>query len=163
MTGDFSQSTNDGDTGTTLPWPVKTVLVVDDNEDDIFLMKMACERSGVPHLLQVVTDEEMAIDYLSGRGVYADRTVYPTPALVFLDIHMPKQSGFEVLKLIRAKPGLRNLPVVMLSNSTLMADVDHAYQLGATSYLRKIPDQAEFARAVRVVLNYSPPLNAHHP
>jgi CheY-like chemotaxis protein len=132
--------------------PAKTVLLAEDNEDDILLMKMACERSGIPNVLQVVKDGAMAIDYLSETGPYADRTVYPMPNIVFLDINMPRQNGFEVLKLIRAKPALKKLPVVMLSNSTLMADVDRAYLLGVTSYLLKSANQPEFEQAVRVIL-----------
>jgi len=80
----------------------KTVLLVEDIEDDILIMKMACKRTGIPHLLQVVTDGAMALDYLSGNGVYADRTVYPMPDVVFLDIKMPKRDGLEVLLWIRS-------------------------------------------------------------
>lgn len=134
--------------------PIKTALLAEDNEDDIVLMRMACERSGIPHSLEVVTDGAMAIDYLSGRGAYTDRLLHPMPSVVFLDINMPRQSGFEVLKWVRAKPELKGLPVVMLSNSTLMPDVDRAYQLGVTSYLRKVSSQTEFIQAVRIILKY---------
>ena len=81
---------------------MKTVLLVEDNEDDIFLMKKACHRTGIPHVLRVVTDGDMAIHYLSGKGAYADRTAQPMPDVVFLDIKMPKRDGHEVLKWIRA-------------------------------------------------------------
>src|SRR5271156_2249955 len=84
---------------------MKTVLLVEDNQDDIFVMKMACQRTGIPHLLRVVTDGAMAIDYLSGNGDYADRLVNPLPDVVFLDIRMPKCDGHEVLKWIRSRPG----------------------------------------------------------
>lgn len=131
---------------------IKTVLLAEDSEDDIFMMKMACERSGVPHRLQIVTDGQMAMDYISGRGVYDARHVYPMPDIIFLDLKMPKVDGFEVLKLIRAKPGLKGLPVVVLSTSTLMQDIDRAYQLGATSYLVKMPSQKEFDQAIKVTL-----------
>jgi CheY-like chemotaxis protein len=114
----------------TLPLPIKTVLLAENDENDIFIMKMACEATGIPHQLQVMTDGVMAIDYLLGKDCYADRTIYPMPNVVFLDINMTKLDGFEVLKWIRAKPGLKKLPVIMLSSSTLMADVDRACQLG---------------------------------
>jgi CheY-like chemotaxis protein len=137
----------------------KTVLLVEDNQDDVFVMKMACQRTGIPHLLQVVTDGAMAMDYLSGIGQYADRTAFPLPDVVFLDIKMPKHDGHEVLKWIRSRPGLKNLPVVMLTVSTQMADVDRAYQLGVTSYLQKVSCLAEFGQGVRVILKYWLELN----
>ena len=137
----------------------KTVLLVEDNQDDIFVMKMACQRTGIPHLLRVVTDGAMAIDYLSGNGDYADRLVNPLPDVVFLDIRMPKCDGHEVLKWIRSRPGLKNLPVVMLTVSTQMADVDRAYELGVTSYLQKVSCLAEFGQGVRIILKYWLELN----
>jgi CheY-like chemotaxis protein len=138
---------------------MKTVLLVEDNEDDILVMKMACKRTGIPHVLQVVTDGEMAIDYLSGIGAYTDRTVHPFPDVVFLDIKMPKRDGHEVLKWIRSQPGLKNLPVVMLTMSTQMVDVERAYELGVTSYLQKVSCLAEFGQGVRIILKYWLELN----
>ena len=137
----------------------KTVLLVEDIDDDILIMKMACKRTGIPHLLQVVTDGAMALDYLSGNGIYADRPVYPMPDVVFLDIKMPKRDGLEVLRWIRSQPGLRNLPVVMLTASTQKSDVDRAYELGVTSYLEKLSNPAEFGQGVRVILKYWLELN----
>ncbi len=137
----------------------KTVLLVEDNDDDILIMKMACKRTGIPHLLQVVTDGAMAIDYLSGNGAYADRTVNPMPDVIFLDIHMPKRDGLEVLRWIRSQPGLKSLPVVMLTVSTHTTDVERAYGLGVTSYLRKVSDLAEFGQGVRIILKYWLELN----
>ncbi len=69
---------------------MKTVLVVEDSEDDLFLMKMACKRTGIPHNLAFVTDGDAAIHYLSGTGPFADRVVNPVPDLVFLDIKLPE-------------------------------------------------------------------------
>jgi CheY-like chemotaxis protein len=141
----------------------KTVLLVEDQEDDIFIMKMACQRTGIPHLLQIAADGDMAIDYLSGKGEYQDRTVYPLPDVVFLDIKMPRRDGHEVLKWIRAQPGLKNLPVVMLTGSAQKADVDRAYELGVTSYLQKASCQAEFGQGVRVILKYWLEMNISPP
>lgn len=137
-----------------LAFEMKTVLLAEDSEDDIFVMKMACKRTGIPHLLHVVTDGDMAIEYLSGNGIYADRTTYPMPDVVFLDIKMPKRDGHEVLQWIRAQPDLKDIPVVMLTGSILTADVDRAYKLGVTSYLQKVSDQGEFGQAVRIILKY---------
>ncbi len=138
---------------------MKTVLLVEDNQDDIFLLKMACQRTGIPHILRVVTDGTMAIDYLSGKGEYADRTVNPLPNVVFLDLKMPRCDGHEVLKWIRSHPGLKNMPVVMLTVSTQQPDVERAYELGVTSYLQKVPSLAEFGQGVRVILKYWLELN----
>lgn len=137
----------------------KTVLLVEDNQDDVFVMKMACQRTGIPHELHVVTDGVMALDYLSGNGEYADRTAFPSPDVVFLDIKMPKRDGHEVLKWIRSQPGMKSLPVVMLTVSTQMADVDRAYELGVTSYLQKVSCLAEFGQGVRIILKYWLELN----
>jgi CheY-like chemotaxis protein len=133
---------------------MKTVLLVEDNEDDIFFLRMACQRSGIPHNFQVVTDGGSAIDYLSGAGSYADRSIYPAPNLVFLDIKLPKRDGHEVLAWIRTQPGLKELPVVMLTSSLQQTDVSRAYQLGVTSYLHKVACRAQFGQAVRVILKY---------
>ncbi len=138
---------------------MKTVLLVEDNEDDVFFMKMACQRTGIPHVFQVVGNGDAAIDYLAGKGVYADRIKYPLPNLMFLDIKMPKRSGHEVLEWVRGQPGLKNLPVVMLTSSIDKTDVSRAYDLGVTSYLRKLAGPAEFGQGVRVILKYWLELN----
>jgi CheY-like chemotaxis protein len=138
---------------------MKTVLLVEDNEDDVFFMKMACQRTGIPHALQVVEDGDAAIAYLGGQGSYADRAKYPLPDLIFLDIKMPKRSGHEVLEWIRTQPALKNLPVVMLTSSLANSDVARAYELGVTSYLRKLGHPAEFGQGVRVILKYWLELN----
>ncbi len=138
---------------------MKTVLVVEDGEDDLFLIKMACKRTGIPHNFQSVTDGETAINYLAGAGIYADRSAHPFPSLVFLDIKLPKCDGLQVLKWIRDEAGFRTLPVVMLTSSSRDADISRAYELGVTSYLRKIVSPAEFGQAVRIILKYWLDLN----
>jgi CheY-like chemotaxis protein len=138
---------------------MKTVLLVEDNEDDVFFMKMACQRTGIPHVFQVVTDGDVAVDYLAGNGIYADRARFTLPDLIFLDIKLPGRDGHEVLEWIRNQPGLKNLPVVMLTSSLAMTDVSRAYELGVTSYLRKLVCPAEFGQGVRVILKYWLELN----
>lgn len=133
---------------------MKTVLLVEDNDNDVFMMQMACEGTGLPHLFKVVPDGDAAVDYLAGAGAFADRSAHPKPDVVFLDIKLPKRDGHQVLKWIRARPELKNLPVIMLTGSDQLGDVNQAYQLGATSYLQKITDPAEFGQAVRIILKY---------
>jgi CheY-like chemotaxis protein len=142
---------------------MKNVLLIEDSEDDIFMIKMACQRTGIPHLLRVVTDGDMAVSYLSGKEVYADRTTHPMPDVIFLDIKMPKRDGHEVLQWIRSQPALKNIPVVMLTGSSHPADIDRAYKLGVTSYLQKVPCLAEFGQAVRIILKYWLELNISSP
>lgn len=117
-------------------------------------MKMACQRSGIPHQLNIVEDGDLAVEYLAGNGKFKDRTAYPFPDVVFLDIRMPKRDGHEVLRWIREQPHLKNLPVVMLTGSVQPSDVNRAFELGVTSYLKKIPCPAEFGQAVRIILKY---------
>jgi CheY-like chemotaxis protein len=138
---------------------MKTVLLVEDNDDDLFLIKMACKRTGIPHNLEAVRDGEAAVNYLGGKGIYADRAAYPFPQLIFLDINLPVLNGHEVLRWVRDQPGLKSIPVVMLTSSARATDVDRAYELGVTSYLLKIASQAEFGQAVRVILKYWLELN----
>ena len=138
---------------------MKTVLLIEDNEDDALLMKMACQRSGIPHQVQWVADGEAAIQYLGGIGQYTDRSAFPLPQLVFLDLNMPRRSGHEVLEWIREQPELATIPVVMLTSSTESKDIKRAYSLGVKSYLHKISCPAEFGQAVRVILKYWLELN----
>lgn len=143
---------------------MRTVLLVEDNEDDVFFMKMACQRTGIPHALQVVADGEAAVDYLAGNGLYANRNAHPLPDVVFLDVKLPKRNGHEVLQWIRSQPRLKHLPVVMITSMQNEKDVTRAYELGVTSYLNKTDaNQPEFGQGVRVILKYWLELNIPSP
>jgi CheY-like chemotaxis protein len=120
---------------TTVP---KVVLLVEDNEDDVFLMKRLFHKAKIDIPLKVVTDGQMAVDYLSGTGAYQDRTVYPIPDLVFLDLKLPFLQGFEVLNWIRKQPEIKSLRVIILSSSLEDQDRERAVTLGS-SYLVKPP------------------------
>jgi CheY-like chemotaxis protein len=133
---------------------MKTILLAEDTEDDVFAIKIACRRTGFPHMLQVVTDGEMAIKYLNAEGKFADRTEYPLPNIMFLDLEMPKLNGHQVLEWIRSKREFAQLPVVMLTSSRLSSDIDRAYSLGVTSYVHKKADLGELGQAIRVILKY---------
>jgi CheY-like chemotaxis protein len=132
--------------------PLAGLLLVEDSEDDIFLMTRALKNADVDLPLHVVTDGQQALDYLGGIGPYADRQAYPLPLITFLDIKLPQLSGFEVLKWIRAQPDLRRSGVIMLTSSNHSGDVRQAYDLGANSYVVKPPSfqqLVEFTRAFK--------------
>jgi CheY-like chemotaxis protein len=114
-----------------------TVLLVEDELNDIFLVKRAFKIAHLENPLQVVTDGEDATHYLSGRGKYADRDTYPLPKLIVMDIKMPRMSGFEVLEWIKHNGTLRRIPVVIVSSSDRPQDIDRAYELGANAYMVK--------------------------
>ena len=144
---------------TTLP-----ILLVEDGEDDILLMQRAFAKTQLANPVQVATDGDQAIAYLSGAREFADRDTYPLPVLVLLDLKLPRRSGLEVLEWIRAQPGLRRLPVAMLTSSKESADINRAYDLGANAYLVKpvnFESLMEVVKALKLfwlILNESPDL-----
>ena len=123
----------------------KGILHVEDDENDVFLLKRAFERTGIPNRLHLVSDGQMAIDYLSGKGQFADRQKHPLPCMVLTDLKLPKRSGLELLQWIRHQQRLKKLVVVVFSSSALAKDVDLAYELGANAYIQKShnPDQLD--------------------
>ena len=114
-----------------------TVLLVEDDLNDIFLVKRAFKMAELENPLQVVTDGEEATHYLSGEGRHADRQAHPLPKLIVMDIKMPRMSGFEVLEWIKHNPTFRRIPVVIVSSSDRPDDIDRAYELGANAYMVK--------------------------
>jgi CheY-like chemotaxis protein len=114
-----------------------TVLLAEDNPDDVVLVRRAWQRSGIAVSLQVVGDGEAALRYLRGEGPYADRAAYPPPDLVLLDWKLPRLMGREVLRTIRAEPRHDDLPVIVLTASREDEDVLDAYAARANSYLQK--------------------------
>jgi CheY-like chemotaxis protein len=115
------------------------ILLVEDNEDDVFLMKRALKEAGISNPLFVVEDGQQAVDYLSGIAQFADRERFPLPAIVFLDLKLPFKSGCEVLEWIRGQNVLRSLVVVVLTSSEEPGDLSRSYKLGANSYIVKPP------------------------
>jgi CheY-like chemotaxis protein len=115
------------------------ILLVEDNEDDVFLMQRALKKAGIANPLQVARDGLAAIRYLSGEGSFAKRDLYPLPKVIFLDLKLPHLDGFEVLKWIRQQPVLDPVAVVVLSSSGEPRDRQQATELGVRSYLVKPP------------------------
>ena len=116
-----------------------TVLHVDDDPNDTTLFRVACAKADVNFELRNIEDATEVMNYLSGSGKYADRTRYEMPALVLLDLKMPRATGLEILKWIRSQSILQHLPVIVLSGSELKEDMHEAYAGGANSYLVKPP------------------------
>lgn len=122
--------------------PDAHLLLVEDNPDDVFLMQRALKKACITLPLQIVTDGRQAIDYLAGASPYSDRTQFPLPSLVFLDLKLPYVNGFEVLEWIRADMKLRNLEIFILTSSPEERDRQKAEELGAKAYLVKPPTGA---------------------
>lgn len=141
----------------------KIILLVEDNPSDIGLAQRALTKSRVANDLVVAEDGQEALDYLFGMGAYTGRDVANQPALVLLDLKLPKVDGLEVLRQIRADPRTRRLPVVILTTSKEEQDVAASYDLGVNSYIRKPVDFSQFVQSIQqlglywLVLNEKPP------
>ena len=114
-----------------------TILLVEDNQTDVILIKRAFEQAKLGNPLQVVSDGDAAVEYLAGDGKYSDRRQFPLPILILLDLKLPRRSGLEVVQWLRAQEAVRLIPVVMLTSSGQSRDVNDAYELGVNSYLVK--------------------------
>jgi CheY-like chemotaxis protein len=113
------------------------ILLVEDDDNDIFLMQRMVNKAGIPNTLKVARDGREALDYVAGRGQFANRAEFPLPRLVLLDLNLPGKSGLEILKWIREQPALETLLVIVLTSSNAERDIHDAYRLGANSYLVK--------------------------
>ena len=121
------------------------ILLVEDNEGDILLTRVALENAAVDFKLSVTTDGKEAIDFLSKK----ENTVAGAlPELILLDINLPKKNGHEVLSFIKATPALKNIPVVMLTTSSSQNDIDLAYANNAAGFITKPSDLSDFLNAV---------------
>ena len=125
------------------------MLYVEDEKTDVLLLKVAFKRAGLLNPVHIAVDGAEAIDYLAGNGPFADRNQHPLPALVLLDINLPKKNGFEVLGWIRQQPQYASLPVVIYTSSVGLIDKDTAQLLGATDYFVKRSGVSEIAELAR--------------
>lgn len=141
----------------------KTILIVEDNPDDVELVLMALQSKHITNKIDVVTDGEQALDYLFFRGEYADRNIEFIPTLILLDLQLPKVSGLNVLKQLRANERTKLLPVVIFTSSMEEQDMISSYELGANSYIRKPVNADQFEKAIEelgmywLLLNEPPP------
>ncbi len=141
----------------------KTILLIEDNPDDVTLTLRAFERNRIANEIVVTGDGVEALDYLFGTGKFKGEDKAPLPALILLDLKLPKLDGLEVLKRLRADSRTRLLPVVILTSSKEERDIAGSYSLGANSYIQKPVDFNKFVEAIRqlqlywMVLNEAPP------
>ena len=132
---------------------MKTILQVEDDPNDVFFLQKAMTKLGVINPIQVVSDGQEAIDYLKGSGKFFDRSLFPFPCLVLLDLKLPFVMGLEVLKWIRAQPWPA-LPVLMLSASAEDADIAASYRLGANAFLRKPSEARQLEEMVKATRDF---------
>ena len=132
----------------------RDILLVEDNPDDVELTRIAFEQANIPNRLVVARDGAEALDYLYARGSHTGRDPSQLPALVLLDLNLPKIDGREVLQAIRSDPATQPLPVVVLSTSREPDDVQSTYALHANSYIQKPLDFQQFLWAVKQVALY---------
>jgi two-component system, response regulator len=129
----------------------KLILLVEDSASDEKLALLAFKRCGVPHEMVVARDGADALDYVFATGKHAGRDPTARPALVLLDLKLPRVSGLDVLRRIRAHPDTKLLPVVVLTASREDEDLTSSYTLGANAYLRKPVDFVEFSEAAKTL------------
>lgn len=122
------------------------ILLAEDDRNDIFLMQQAFAQAAIPNPLMVVRNGREAVEYLAGRGAYAEREKYPVPGLMLLDLKMPWMDGFDVLSWLRRQPRYQGLPVVVLTSSRLQSDIDQSRLLGVYDYRVKPHEPTELVR-----------------
>jgi len=144
----------------------KIILMVEDNSSDIDLTQRAFRKSHIANELVVLEDGQEALDYLFGTGAYEGHKIQRLPAVVLLDLKLPKVDGLEVLKEIRSHTHTRRIPVIILTSSSEEQDIGASYDLGANSYIRKPVDFSRFTEAILqlnlywLVINEIPPTSS---
>ena len=129
-----------------------TILLVEDDPNDVFFLQYAFEQAGIKNPIRVVCDGQEAINYLAGNGKFADRLQYPIPALLLLDLKLPVLMGLDVLRWIKEQAELQTIIVIVMTSSKEPTDIQEAYRLGARSYLVKplsVQERLEIAKAIK--------------
>ncbi len=127
------------------------VLAAEDEETDAYILRLAFEQARVANPLVIVGDGQEAVDYLNGITPYEDRAAHPLPALITLDLKMPRMNGFDVLSWLRARDQFKTIPAVVISSSSENADIREAHHLGARDYFVKPHRLDEFAGIIRTL------------
>jgi len=131
-----------------------TILLVDDDENDVLLTRMAFEKNNIHNPVQWAKDGEEAVAYLNGTGDYSNRQLHPFPELLILDLKMPRMTGLELLTWIRDHPKYKVIPTIIMTSSKLEDDIKKAYSLGANTYMIKPPSLDQLAKMVKAAHEY---------
>jgi len=140
-----------------------TVLLIEDNPDDILLTQRAFNKSKLEIALDIVRNGQDALDYVFAKNNYAHRNDEALPRLILLDINLPKLSGLQVLKELRAHERTKYIPIVLLTTSDEFCDVVEGYQLGSNSYIKKPVDFSIFSEVIQSLGEYWLNVNTPHP
>jgi len=135
-----------------VPTEQRPLLMAEDDDNDVYFFERALRQANIARALHRVKDGEEAISYLRGEGKFENREEFPLPRVLLLDLKMPRKNGFEVIQWVRQQPGLKRLPIVVLTSSREDPDVNRAYELGANTYLVK-PVKFESLVEMITVLN----------
>lgn len=128
----------------------RPILIVEDEENDLFFLVRAMQKAGISNPVQSVTNGQEAIDYIKGEAPFEDRIRYPLPLLVLLDLKLPCVNGLDVLRWIRQQPGhISNMIVLVLTSSTLANDIEEAYKARANGYIAKPADPDQLVRTMQ--------------
>ena len=126
----------------------KTILLIEDNPDDIELTIRAFKKNNLKNEITIIKDGEKALDYINCTGEFSSRDKNKQPAIILLDLKLPKVDGIEILKHIKANPKMRIIPVIILTSSLEEKDIENGYSFGANSYIRKPVDFNKFQEAI---------------
>lgn len=148
--------------GTCSQMNAKRILLVDDNPNDVELALCALEEMGIAGDVAVVGDGDEALDYLRCDGKFSDRAS-ENPVVTLLDMKMPKMSGLDVLRQMKADVNLRSIPVVMLTSSREQQDVNDSYAAGVNAYIVKPVEFEKFVKAVKEIGNFWAQMNEPPP
>jgi CheY-like chemotaxis protein len=130
------------------------ILLVDDSDSDIALLQQAFVKAGMQRPLHVVRDGVDAMSYLLGRGEFADRGLHPMPSILIIDVNMPRLNGLELLTWLHTQPEFSHLMIIVLTGDARIEAVNHAYHLGANSYLLKPIRHEELVDLVQCFYRY---------
>lgn len=125
-----------------------TILIIEDNQDDIELLLLAIKAKQIVNNIDIVSDGQEALDYLFCKGKYDSRKPDDLPAIVLLDLQLPKVSGFDILKEMRSHKETESIPVTIFTSSNAQSDIANSYKYGANSFIRKPVDSEKLSKAI---------------
>ena len=141
----------------------QTILVAEDDDNDYFLLDRAIKKAGIRNPVQRVINGQEVIHYLSGTSPYSDRTAYPFPHLLLLDLKLPGKHGFDVLEWIRSREATKVLLVIIHSSSKQADDIHKAYELGANGYVPKATSVEDLIEVMSAIKAYWLKVNCASP